>query len=91
MEAVKGAPCAFWFVLVTACAWGSTSLEPKNAVKAAAVCGYVQHSTGEPIAKLDLRLVLKDNTVIAATASFERRRRPMTMCLKKRAFKERGY
>jgi len=51
--------------LAGACAWGCTSLEPKNPVKAAAVCGYAQDPTGERFASFDLQLVLKDNTVIA--------------------------
>jgi len=62
---VSTTTCAFSMVLAAACAWGCTSLEPKNPVKAAAVCGYAQDPTGERLANLDLQLVLKDNTVIA--------------------------
>ena len=62
---MKGATCALTVVLAGACAWCCTSVEPKNPVKATAVCGYAQDSTGERIASLDLQLVLKDNTLIA--------------------------
>jgi len=62
---VKAIACAISVILVAAYASGCTSLEPKNAVKATAVCGYAQDSTGVRIANLDLELVLKDNTVIA--------------------------
>ena len=57
--------------LIAPCAWGCTSLEPKNPVKAAAVCGYAQDPTGERLANLDLQLILKNSTVIAEARTDE--------------------
>jgi hypothetical protein len=69
VEGVKAIACAISVILVTAYASGCTSLEPKNALKATAVCGYAQDSTGVRIANLNLQLVLKDNTVIAKAST----------------------
>jgi hypothetical protein len=57
--------CTLSVILVTTYACACTSLEPKNPVTAAMVCGYAVDATGDRITNLDLQLVLKDNSVIA--------------------------
>lgn len=62
---MKTVHCALSIILSALPVFACTSLTPKNPVKAAAVCGYVQGLSGDRLADFDLQLVQKDNTVLA--------------------------